>query len=265
MKHLLAAAALLATAAPAAAQSNPGADATEQREGVRPAAARIAPELMRRIAPGLATYTDEVLFGDVWKRPGLSLRDRSLVTISALIATNKPGQLTGHLGRALDNGVKPSEIAGILAHLAFYTGWPNAVSALSVVEQVYRQRGIQDAAAQSPAAPPYPLPSSDGARARTVDEQVGTAAPKLAALTNGVLFQDLWRRPDLTPRDRSLVTVAALVAGGDTDQLTFHVQRGLENGLQRDEISEAVTHLAFYIGWPKAMSALPVTTVAMAR
>ena len=102
---------------------------------------------MRRLAPGLAGYTDEVLFGDVWKRPGLALRDRSMVTVSALIATGKTEQLTGHLGRALDNGVKPIEISEVITHLAFYSGWPSAVSALPVIDQVFRQRGIDDVGA----------------------------------------------------------------------------------------------------------------------
>jgi 4-carboxymuconolactone decarboxylase len=76
--------------------------------------------VQQRIAPGLATLTDEVLFGDVWTGPELSPRDRSLVTISVLIATGKPAQLAGHLGRALDNGVQVSEASGVLAHLAIY-------------------------------------------------------------------------------------------------------------------------------------------------
>lgn len=80
-------------------------------------------ELQQRIAPGLATLTDDVLFGDVWSRPELSPRDRSLVTISVLIATGKPAQLSGHLGRALGNGVQPIEASGVLAHLAIYCGW----------------------------------------------------------------------------------------------------------------------------------------------
>src|SRR6202011_451738 len=82
--------------------------------------ARPSGPLQQKIVPGLAALTDEVLFGDVWRRPELSPRDRSLVTIAVLIATGKPAQLAGHLGRALDNGVQPSEASGLLAHLAIY-------------------------------------------------------------------------------------------------------------------------------------------------
>ncbi len=87
-----------------------------------------------------------MLYGDVWRRPELSPRDRSLVTISVLIATGKTAQLAGHLGRALDNGVQPGEASGLLAHLAVYSGWPNAVSALDVYEQVYTARKVDTAA-----------------------------------------------------------------------------------------------------------------------
>jgi len=110
---------------------------------------RVAPDNMRWVAPDLAGYTDEVLFGDVWRRTDLSPRDRSLVTLSALIAGGKTAQLTGHLNRALDNGVKPSEIGGMITHLAFYTGWPNAVSAIDVARPVLENRGITAAAMQA--------------------------------------------------------------------------------------------------------------------
>ncbi|MCS5721716.1 carboxymuconolactone decarboxylase family protein [Herbiconiux sp. CPCC 203407] len=87
---------------------------------------------------------------------------------------------------------------------------------------------------------------------------IGDIAPKLAALTDDVLFDDVWNGPGLGARDRSLITVAALVRGGDTEQLRFHVGRALENGVTADELVETVTHLAFYAGWPKAMSATTI-------
>jgi 4-carboxymuconolactone decarboxylase len=87
---------------------------------------------------------------------------------------------------------------------------------------------------------------------------IGDIAPKLAALTDDVLFEDVWNRPELAARDRSLITVAALVAGGDADQLRFHLGRAKENGVTDTELIEAITHLAFYVGWPKAMTAITV-------
>ena len=85
---------------------------------------------------------------------------------------------------------------------------------------------------------------------------MGDVAPKLAELTDNVLFGDVWRRPDLAPRDRSLITVAALVSLYRTDQLASHMRRALDNGVTRDELVEAVTHLAFYAGWPCAVNAI---------
>ncbi len=215
--------------------------------------------LQQRIAPGLATLTDDVLYGDVWRRPELSPRDRSLVTISVLIATGKPAQLAGHLGRALDNGVQPGEASGVLTHLAIYCGWPSAVSALEVYDQVYSARKV-DTAALRAVGPRLPAPASDAARARAVNDELGAVAPKFVQLTNDVVFDDLWRRSDLNLRDRSLVTIVALAAMGDDNQLDVYVRRGIESGLTRDQITEALTHLGFYAGWMKATQAMAAVT-----
>ena len=86
----------------------------------------------------------------------------------------------------------------------------------------------------------------------------GDFSPKLVQLTDDVLFGDVWERPELSRRDRSLVTVTALIAGGNTEQLPFHLKRAKENGVTEPEIIETITHLAFYCGWPKAVSALTV-------
>lgn len=225
----------------------------------------VAPKNMQAIAPGLADYTDRVLFGDVWEREQLSPRDRSLMTLSVLVATGKTAQLTGHLGRGLTNGIQPTEVAGLVTQLAFYTGWPNAVSALNVVEQVFIERKIDFGSLQSPANAKAPLPASDAERAAAVAERLAPSAPKLAQLTNEVIFDDLWRRTDLSPRDRSLVTISALAANGDTEQLEFHIRRGVENGLTQQHLTEALTHLAFYAGWPKASSAIAVSAKAFAE
>jgi 4-carboxymuconolactone decarboxylase len=218
-------------------------------------AARPSGPRQQALAPGLAALTDDVLYGDMWRRPDLSPRDRSLVTISALIATGKTAQLAGHLGRGFENGLKPGETSGVLAHLAVYSGWPNAVSALEVYEQVYADRNV-DTAALRTVGPRLAAPASDAARAKAASEQWGGVAPKFVELTNAVVFDDLWRRADLSPRDRSLVTIAALTATGDVDQLELYVRRGLESGLTREQIAETITHVGFYAGWGKATSAM---------
>jgi 4-carboxymuconolactone decarboxylase len=90
----------------------------------------------------------------------------------------------------------------------------------------------------------------------TTRERIGDVAPKLVDLTERVLFGDVWERPGLSKRDRSLITVTALVAMNRTEQLPFHLHRALENGVTRDELVELITHMAFYSGWPTAMSAM---------
>jgi 4-carboxymuconolactone decarboxylase len=91
-------------------------------------------------APKLAELTENVLFGDVWERPGLSKRDRSLVTVTALVALNRTEQLRGHLERALDNGVTQDEVIEAITHLAFYSGWPNSMSAIMIAKEVFSKR-----------------------------------------------------------------------------------------------------------------------------
>jgi 4-carboxymuconolactone decarboxylase len=104
---------------------------------------RVAPAEVRETTPALADFTDRVLFGEVWQNKDLTPRDRSLATVIALIAGGHMPQLRPHLNRALDNGVKPREITGLITHLAFYAGWPNAMSAVTVAKEVFAQRGIQ--------------------------------------------------------------------------------------------------------------------------
>ena len=97
-------------------------------------------DAIRPVAPKLIELTDNVLFGDVWEGPELSKRDRSLITVAALVALNREQQLTGHLGRALDNGVTKDELIGLITHLAFYSGWPTAMSAALVAKKVFGDR-----------------------------------------------------------------------------------------------------------------------------
>jgi 4-carboxymuconolactone decarboxylase len=221
-------------------------------------------ELQQRVAPGLATLTDDVLYGDVWQRPDLSPRDRSPVTVSVLIATGNTAPLNGHLNRALTNGVKPSEASALLAHLAIYCGWPRAVAALEVYDQVYKARNI-DTSALAAMGPRLPVQKSESARATATQAELGTIAPKFVQLTNDVVFETLWRQPELSVRDRSLVTIAALSATGDDDQLDGYLRRGIESGLTRAQIVEAVTHLGFYAGWPKATKALTAVARTLGR
>ena len=95
---------------------------------------------VRTLAPKLVDLTEKVLFGDVWERPGLSKRDRSLITVATLVALNRSEQLRGHLERALFNGVTKEEIVELITHLAFYSGWPTAMSAALLAKEVFEKQ-----------------------------------------------------------------------------------------------------------------------------
>jgi 4-carboxymuconolactone decarboxylase len=214
---------------------------------------------LRSVSPALEKYAQVTISDDLWKRPELSARDRGIVTVAALIARNQTAGLQDNVILALSHGVKPAELSEIVTHLAFYSGWSNALSAVEVLKEVFSQRGVD--VGQLPAASPVLLPLDEAAelqRATTVQENFGSVSPGVVQYTRDVLFLDLWLRPALAPRDRSLVTVSALIALGQVAQVTYHLNRAMDNGLTKPEASEVLTHLAFYVGWPNVFSAMPV-------
>jgi 4-carboxymuconolactone decarboxylase len=177
---------------------------------------------VRAVSPALEHYTKGPLLDGLWKRPELSSRDRSIVTVAALIARIQTIEMPFHFALALDNGVKPSELSEIITHLAFYSGWANAMSAVAVAKELFHQRGIGIDAL--PPAKDKLLPlngESEKQRATQVSTNFGAVSPGLVQNTTDLLFRDLWLRPALAPRDRSLVTVSALIAAGQVGQITY--------------------------------------------
>ncbi|WP_341773152.1 carboxymuconolactone decarboxylase family protein [Burkholderia anthina] len=211
------------------------------------------------MSPALAHYAAAKLADDLWKRPGLSPRDRSVVTVAAVIARNQLVLMPEQFALALDHGVTPGELSEIITHLAFYAGWGNAIGATAIARDLFAARGItQD---QLPRASVDLLPVDEQAeadRAARVASSAGPASPGLVRDTTDVLFRDLWLRPGLAPRDRSLVTVSALIANGQVAQIPFHLNKAMDNGLTREQASEVMNQLAYYAGWPSAFSAVPV-------
>ena len=106
---------------------------------IAPSSARDA---VRGTVPKMIEVAEQVIYGDIWERPGLSKRDRSLIVVATLISTYRPEQLRGHLARALDNGVTKDEIAEVITHLAFYAGWPASMTAANIAREVFEQRGL---------------------------------------------------------------------------------------------------------------------------
>ena len=219
----------------------------------------INPMDVQAVSPALANYTKTAIVDGIWNRPELSKRDRSIVTVATLIARMQTIGMEHYFTIALDSGVTPAELSEIVTHLAFYCGWSNAFQAVDVLQGIFVQRGIR--ADQLPAISPEMLPlneESEAKRAARVQANFGETSPGLVENTAKFLFHDLWLRPALAPRDRSLITVAALIAAGQVAQIPYHLNRAMDNGLTRGEASEVLTHMAFYSGWPTIFSALPV-------
>jgi len=217
------------------------------------------PDAVGRVAPALEAYSQDDLFGAVWQGEALSMRDRALITFAALMTRHETEDLGEHVALALDAGVTPAEISETITHLAFYSGWGNATAAAEAAAPVYEERGI--AAADLPPVEPELLPlneEAEAARQQNVQNTYGEVSQGVVDNTEQLLFLDLWRRPALEPSDRSLVTVAALIAAGQPEQMTFHLNRAMDNGLTQEEAGAMLSHLAFYTGWPRVFSAMPV-------
>ena len=211
------------------------------------------------VAPALAKYDERVVSGELWKRPDLSPRDRSLVTVPALVSRGQAGELRRHLELALDSGVRAGELSEAITHLAFYSGWANATAAAAIAQDVFARRGIKAEDLPAASVPLLPLDeAAEAQRAAHVEQDFGTVAPGVVKYTTDVLFRDLWLRPGLAPRDRSVVTVSALIATGQVAQITYHLNRAMDAGLTKAQASEMLTQLAFFSGWPSVFSAMPV-------
>lgn len=221
--------------------------------------ANIAPEESHAVSPRFATYTNELVYGDVWDRPGLSQRDKSMLTCAVLIALNRAPFLGFHARRALDNGLTARELSEIVTQLALYCGWPMASAAVTELAPIYAERGIKAEDVGPLDQPPLETnPEMEERRKAVLQDSIGVVSPALAKYSNEVLFGDLWLHPELAPRDRSMVTLAAIWAMGLEPLLDYQFARALDNGVTPEDISEALAFCAFYIGWPRAMAAAMV-------
>ena len=206
-------------------------------------------------SPYLGELRNSLVYGEIWERPQLSKRDRSLITIAVLQALTRE-ELTIHIPRGLDNGLTPEEISEIILHVTFYTGWPTGVKASTIAASVFEERGLS--LGELSGAPPDSLASTP-----TSLSDAYAAVPRLGELRNSLLYGDIWERPLLSKRDRSLVTVAVNQALYATNELRSHINRALdENGVTAQEISEVILHVTFYAGWPAAVNAGRLATAA---
>jgi putative intracellular protease/amidase/alkylhydroperoxidase/carboxymuconolactone decarboxylase family protein YurZ len=201
----------------------------------KPARAALTMDQVSSVAPVLAHYTVAKIVQDLWQRPGLSRKDRYVVT--------------------------PAEISEIVTHLAFYAGWSNAFSAIALLKDIFEQRGI--GADQLPSITPKLLPLSEAVpdesvRGAFIGTNVGPVSEGLQHYTDDLLYHEVWLRPGLAPRERNLTTLAALIAASQTEFLSFYLNRAVEKGVTKAQVSEMLAHLAFYAGWPAVISATGV-------
>ncbi len=208
-------------------------------------------------APYLGRIRNEVVYGDIWERPGLSARDRSLITVAVNQALYATYELKLHMGRALDNGVTQAEISEIIAHVMWYSGFPTGVNAARVAAEVFEERGLP---VTPPGASPRQVPDNPAIEFPGAFPQT----PYLSDLLNQVVYGETWRREELSPRDRSLITVAVGTALYASSEVRYHVGRALDNGVTQDEISETITHVTFYSGFPTGVNAARIAAEVFA-
>ena len=238
---------------------------------------RVASSLGRRLGV-LGGFAFDVV-GEMWARPELSRRDRSLIVVSTLAAQARDEELELHTTVALRNGLSRTEIEELVVTVAAYAGFPAAMAASRRVDTALREaEGVEQLDDRQPGAA-----KSDAERDRdAADVFVGVSgadgpgdpAADLAALARrlgdvGVLayrwaFGEVWARAELSRRDRSLAVITILTALGAVDELAVHVPTGIRHGLSAAEIEAAITHLALYAGFPRAVEAMRAARKAIA-
>lgn len=199
-------------------------------------------------SPYLGMLEDSFIYGDLWERPQISKRDRSMVTIAALQALYRD-EVRLQISRGLDNGLTPEEISEIILHASFYAGFPTGVKASRFAAEVFQERGLSVNPSVLDGDPPGLPP---------VDYTAGgyAAIPRLGELRNSLLFGDIWERPQLSQRDRSMLTVAVNQATRATSELRAHLQRALDQyGVTQQELQEVLLQVTFLAGWPAGVSA----------
>jgi alkylhydroperoxidase/carboxymuconolactone decarboxylase family protein YurZ len=239
---------------------------------------RIAASFARRQG-ALGSMAFDVV-GAMWSRPQLHRRDRSLLVISVLAAQARDEELEAHTGNGLRNGLKPDEIEEILLHVAAYAGFPAAMAASRRIDKALiaanggaalparvasdaksdaeRDEAAADILAKIAGWDAAPDPAEGLARMEDMLGEVGVVAYRWA-------FGEIWSRPQLSRRDRSIVVIAILVWLGAEAELAVHIPAGLRHGLTRVEIEEVISHLSLYAGIPRAVDAMRTARAAFAR
>ena len=246
----------------------------EQGDPVRGARA------MERKYGALGSYAVDYIMGELWARPQLSRRDRSLLVVSVLMAQTRDEELELHTEIGLRHGLTRVEIEEALLHVAAYAGFPAAMASVRHLDNVWNrldgtERVEGRAAAEHLDDDERDRRAIDVRRTLTEGRASADAAVDLGMLQDFLgdvgtvafrwAFGEVWSRPGLSRRDRSLVVIAILGALGQEGELAFHVPGGLHHGLTRIEIEEVFVHLTGYAGFPRAVSGMRAARAAFAK
>lgn len=235
-------------------------------------------ETMRDVAPDLAKFAIEFVYGDLYSRSALPLRERQLATVAALAAMgNTESQLRFHIAGALNVGCSPAEVVELMIHLVVYAGFPAALNGTTVAKAVFQARGLEATPRATPSDATLPDPSRytagwscmnevDGHLGEKVINSMKEVAPDLGRFIVEFAFGDIYTRPGLDLFARELVTVAALTAMGNAPaQLKVHMNGFLNVGGTAAQLVEIVTHIAGYAGFPRAISGALAAKEVMAE
>lgn len=235
-----------------------------------PAAVQASVEAFEQALGPLGSFVIDFALGEVWSRPGLSRRDRSLVTLSVLATINQQNQLHGHVQGAIRHGLTPAEIQEICLQLAAYAGFPRAIDVMTTVRAAIQEMEGIEAPSLAPAAP-----MDDEARDAAVADVAGTLfdgsstagleAPLGDFSTAAIRFAlgEIWARPQMARRDRSLVVCASLAAQNRPDELQIHMTGARRHGASRAELEELLVMICVYAGFPSAVQGFRALRAAL--
>lgn len=232
----------------------------------------VAASIEAQLGP-VGSYVLDFALGDIWTRPGLSRRDRSLVVITILTTLNQLNQLGVHVKGGLNHGLTQTEVEEIMVQLSAYAGFPRAIDGMNTARAAMAEHQGVDELPPSPTAPP----KDDGRRSAdaravmadlTANQPPGGIGVDMGAFTGTAgrwAFGEIWSRDELPRRDRSLVVCATLVTQDKPTELRFHLQAALNNGVTLEELEEIMITVIGYVGFPTAVEGFRALREIQAR
>ena len=234
---------------------------------------------MQRSLGALGSFAVDYVMGDLWSRPHLAPRDRSLIVIAVLASMGSVDELAAHVRIGLNHGLTREEVDEVVLQVAAYAGYPPAMAASRVVERTYCaidgiERQPPRAAAAEKGDEERRADATDVLRTLTAGRAASDPAQAMAAIVEQLgdvgqlafdwAFGEVWARPQLARRDRSLVVVAILTWLGNDRELAFHIPAALNHGLSRDEVREVMVQMCVYAGFPRAVEGMRAANEAFA-